>query len=280
MFLVNLLYTYNLNIPTWLICIGAIVFSVLVGSIGLMIFRKIFPNPLNKANNDCISLSLSTVGLFSSVLISLIVVNVWNFYNNVDRKVNIEARGVEDFYHLTQAMPEPIKSQLVADVAKYVDVVVNQEWPAMAANKEVGDKGRLILIHSKNLLLSFKTTDLVAANTQAALYSKVSDLFDARRDRLIATKDHVPSVIWLVMFLSAFLTVAVSYLYTAESFKMHLISTGFITATLSASLFLIVIFGHPFQGNMRIEPTNFIEFKNQNLVSTAEPEVSEKLAKP
>ena len=67
------------------------------------------------------------------------------------------------------------------------------------------------------------------------------------------------------MFLSAFLTVAVSYLYTAESFSMHLISTGFITATLSASLFLIVIFGHPFQGNMRIEPTEFIEFKDQNL---------------
>lgn len=278
MFLVNFLYTYNLNIPTWLICIGAIVFSVIVGSIGLMIFRKVFPNPLNKANNDCISLSLSTVGLFSSVLISLIVVNVWNFYNDVDRKVNIEARGVEDFYHLTQAMSEPLKSQLVADIAKYVDVVVNEEWPAMAANKEVGDKGRLILIHSKNLLLSFKTTDLVAANTQAALYSKVSDLFDARRDRLIATKDHVPSVIWLVMFLSAFLTVAVSYLYTAESFKMHLISTGFITATLSASLFLIVIFGHPFQGNMRIQPTNFIEFKNQNLISTAAPEASKKLS--
>jgi len=264
-FLVNLLYTYNVSIPTWLICLGGVAFSVLMGSLGLIVFRKLFPTSLNKANNDCISLSLSTVGLFSSVLISLIVINVWTFYVDVNQKVSVEARSLEDFYHLALAMPEPIKTKLVSNVGQYSDVVINEEWPAMAENKTVSNKGRLILLDTKNQLLSFKTSDLIAANTQQALYKKISDLFDARRDRLIATKDRVPAVIWLVMFLSAFLTIAVSYLYTAESFSMHLISTGFITATLSASLFLIVIFGHPFQGNMRIEPTELIEFRDQNL---------------
>jgi hypothetical protein len=265
MFLINFLYTYNLGIPTWLFCILAVALSVFMGSLGLVLFRKLFPTSLNKANNDCISLSLSTVGLFSSVLISLIVINVWSFYNDVNQKVNVEARNVEDFYHLTQAMPEPIKSKLITNIGQYIDVVVNEEWPAMKTNQQVSNKGRLILLDTKNILLSYKTTDLIMANTEQALYSKVSDLFDARRDRLIATKDRVPDVIWLVMFLSAFLTIVVSYLYTAESFSMHLISTGFITATLSASLFLIVIFGHPFQGNMRIEPTGLIEFRDQNL---------------
>lgn len=265
MFLINFLYAYNLDIPTWLFCLLAVALSVLMGSLGLVLFRKLFPTSLNKANNDCISLSLSTVGLFSSVLISLIVINVWSFYNDVNQKVNVEARNVEDFYHLTQAMPEPIKSKLVTNIEQYVDVVVNEEWPKMTANQEVSNKGRLILLDIKNLLLSYNTSDLVLINTRQALYSKVSDLFDARRDRLIATKDRVPTVIWMVMFLSAFLTITVSYLYTAESFSMHLISTGFITATLSASLFLIVIFGHPFQGNMRIKPTELIEFRDQNL---------------
>ena len=264
MFFINFIYTNNLDTPTWLIFIVAVTLSVLIGSIGLVIFRKLFPTSLNKANNDCISLSLSTVGLFSSVLISLIVINVWSFYIDINQKVNLEARSIEDIYHLTQAMPEPIKSKLISNVNKYVDVVIDEEWPAMAATKPVGEKGRLILIDTKNLLLSFKTTDLMIANAEQALYTKISDLFDARRDRIIATKDRVSSVIWLVMFFSAFLTVVVSYLYTAESFKMHLVSTGFITATLSASLFLIVIFGHPFQGSMRIEPTSFIEFRNQN----------------
>lgn len=265
MFFINYLYSYNLNIPTWLLCILAVALSVLIASLGLVIFRKLFPNSLNKANNDCISLSIGTVGLFSSVLISLIVINVWSFYNDVDKKVNIETRIVEDFYHLTEAMPEPIKSKLVSNISQYIDVVINEEWPALKASQEVSNKGRLILLETKNILLSYKTSDLILANTGQALYSKVSDLFDARRDRLIATKDRVPDVIWLVMFLSAFLTVAVCYLYTAESFSMHLISTGFITATLSASLFLIVIFGHPFQGNMGIKPTGFIEFRDQNL---------------
>lgn len=245
--------------------IGVIVISVIIVSFGLVIFSRLFPTSLNKANNDCISLSLSTVGLFSSVLISLIVINVWTFYNDARQKVNIEAHSIEDFYHLAQTMPEPIKSRLIFNVGQYTDVVINEEWPAMASGVSVSDKGRLILIDSKNLLLAFNTTDLITANIKQALYIELSQLFDARRDRLIATQDRIPNVIWLVMFLSAFLTIAVSYLYTAETFSMHLISTGFITATLSASLFLIVIFSHPFQGNSRIGPTEFIEFRDQNL---------------
>jgi len=72
------------------------------------------------------------------------------------------------------------------------------------------------------------------------------------------------------MFLSAFLTIAVCDLYTAKSFVMHMISTGFITASLAATQFLIVIFGHPFQGKMRIEPDTFINFQEQNLLKRTE----------
>ena len=265
MYLVNLFYINHANTPAWLICLIAVLFSITGSLIGLVIFRKIFPDPLDKANNDFIILSLSTVGLFSSVLISLIVVNTWNFYISVEQIVNKEAHAVEDFYRAAQGMPEPTKSLLLKDVKEYIDVTTKKEWPEMNAGKSVGDDGRLILLNSYSNLLKFKTRDPIISNAHSKAIDQLSKLFDARRDRILSTNAHVPKVIWFVMFFTAFLTVAVSYLYTAESFTMHLISTGFITASLAATLVLIVIFAHPYQGSMRIEPNTFINFEQQNL---------------
>lgn len=265
MFIVNLLYANNISAPAWLICLLAVCVSIAFALLGLVIFRKLFTKLLSKASNDFISLSLSTVGLFSSVLISLIAINAWNFYTNVEQIVNTEGHAVEDFYRSVQGIPEPTQSILMGDIKEYIEVVTTEEWPDMNAGKVVSDKGRLILLRSNNTLLKFKSTDPVIVNIQSKAMDELSNLFDARRDRILSTKTHVPLVIWLVMFLSAFLTVAVSYLYTAESVAMHMISTGFITASLAATLFLVVIFGHPFQGNMRIEPVTFTSFQEQNL---------------
>lgn len=265
MYFINLIYVNHADTPAWIICLLAVCFAITVALLGLVVFRKIGPDPLDKANNDFISLSLSTVGLFSSVLISLIVVNTWNFYTEVDQIVSQEAHVVEDFYRVAQGMPEPTKSLLVNNVKEYIDVVTNKEWPEMNAGKSVNDEGRLILLNSFNHLLKFKTQDPIIANIHSKALDQVSKLFDARRDRILSTKTHVPIVIWLVMFLSAVLTIFVCYLYTAESFAMHLISTGFITASLTATLFLIVIFAHPYQGSMRIKPETFINFQQQNL---------------
>ena len=264
MYFVNLLYVNHLNTPAWIVCLIAMSFSIAVALLGLLIFRKLLLDSLNKANNDFISLSLSTVGLFSSVLISLIVVNTWNFYTGVEQIVNQEAHAVEDFYRSAQGMPEPTKSLLMNDVKKYMEVVIKEEWPKMNSNQPIGDKGRLILLDSYDTLLKFKTHDPIVSRIHSKAIDQLSTLFDARRDRILSTKEHIPMVIWLVMFLSGFLTVGVSYLYTAETFTMHMISTGFITASLSATLFLIVIFAHPYQGSMRIEPDTFINFQQQN----------------
>jgi Protein of unknown function (DUF4239) len=265
MILINWFYVNYMNTPAWIVCLLAVGSSIVAALLGLLVFRKLFPNVLNKANNDFISLSLSTVGLFSSVLISLIVVNTWNFYTGVEQIVSKEGHAVEDFYRAAQGMPEPTKSILIKDIKSYIEVVTKEEWPQMNANNVVDDKGRRILLNSYNLLLQFKTHDPIITNIHSKLLSQLSNLFDARRDRILSTKTHVPGVIWLVMFLSACLTIFVSYLYMAETFAMHVVATGFITASLASTLFLIVIFAHPYQGSMRIEPETFINFQEQNL---------------
>lgn len=265
MILINWAYVHYMNTPAWLLCLVAVSFTITVALVGLLAFRKLFPSVLNKANNDFISLSLSTVGLFSSVLISLIVVNTWNFYTQVEQIVSTESHAVEDFYRAAQGMPEPTKSILIKDIKTYIDVAIKEEWPQMNTNNIVGDKGRESLLNSYNHLLQFKTNDPIITNIHSKLLSHLSNLFDARRDRILSTKSHVPGVIWLVMFLSACLTIVVSYFYTAETFSIHMIATGFITASLTSTLFLIVIFAHPYQGSMRIEPETFISFQEQNL---------------
>ena len=265
MYLINLIYIYNVNTPTWIIFLAAICFAIGLALAGLFVFKKISPYSPNKANNDCISISLSTVGMFSSVLISLIVINTWDSYNNAQKIVDAEGRAVENFYRAAQGMPEPTQSILINDVKQYIDVVTKVEWPAMNLNEAINDDGWQILVHSYHVLLKLKTNDLVTANIQLKLIDQISDVFDARRDRILLTKKHIPAVIWLVICMSTVFTIVLSYLYAADNLALHMVLTGFVTASLAAALFLIVIFGHPFLGEMRIEPGTLINFQRQNL---------------
>lgn len=265
MYLINLIYTNHVNTPTWIIFLVASCFAIVLALVGLYVFKKIFPYSPNQKNNDCVSLSLSTVGMFTSVLISLIVINTWNSYNDAQKIVDAEGRAVENFYRAAQGMPEPTQSILINDVKQYIDVVTKVEWPAMNLNEAISDKGWQILVHSNHVLLKLKTNDLVTANIQLKLMDQLSDVFDARRDRILLTKTHIPAVIWLVICMSIIFTIVLSYLYVTENLAMHMVLTGFVTASLAAALFLIVIFGHPFLGDMRIEPETLMNFQKQNL---------------
>ena len=44
MFLINFLFIYNFEAPSWLIYSIAVVFATLMSILGLVAFRKLFPN--------------------------------------------------------------------------------------------------------------------------------------------------------------------------------------------------------------------------------------------
>ena len=249
-----------LNFPTWLFALLGIVLIALISCLGLLIFKRLVPTTKEK-DNSFISYPLATISLFCSILISLIAISSWQSYTAAEQKVDRDARLVEGVYRMSQGLPEPLKHALEANMIEYIQIVLLDEWPAMLKNQAYGSRGTDILTRSNNTLHQFHDTNPVALIYYKNVLEKLNLLFDARRDRVLAEKVNFPIVIWLVVSIAAFLNIFICYFFTLESAQLHLIVTSLIAATIASILVLIIIFIHPFQGDIAIQPDAFIDFK-------------------
>ena len=248
-----------LNFPTWLFALLGIGLIALFSSLGLLIFKRLVPITKEK-DNSFISYPLATISLFCSILISLIAISSWQSYIAAEQKVDQEARLVEGVYRMSQGLPEPIKHALQANMIEYIQIVLIEEWPAMLKNQAYSTRGTEVLTRSNNILHQFNDTNPVALAYFKNVLEKLNLLLDARRDRVLAEKVNFPIVIWLVVSIAAFLNIFICYFFILESAQLHIIVTSLIAATIGSILVLIIIFNHPFQGDIAIQPDAFLDF--------------------
>ena len=79
-------------------------------------------------------------------------------------------------------------------------------------------------------------------------------LGDARRERLLAAGEGLPTILWVVLIGGGVITIAFTYLFGLESTAVHTLMVAALAIVLSLSLFSIAALDHPFRGDVRIHP--------------------------
>jgi hypothetical protein len=79
-------------------------------------------------------------------------------------------------------------------------------------------------------------------------------LGDARRERLLAASEGLPTILWVVLIGGGVITIAFTYLFGLESTVVHTLMVAALALVLSLSLFSIAALDHPFRGDVRIHP--------------------------
>ena len=75
---------------------------------------------------------------------------------------------------------------------------------------------------------------------EAEILHTANQLYEARRDRLVAAASGIPNVMWAVTLLGGALTVGFSFLFGVPNFRIHLIMTEMLSASLALVIVLIV----------------------------------------
>jgi hypothetical protein len=83
---------------------------------------------------------------------------------------------------------------------------------------------------------------------------QLHDLGDARRERLLAAGEGLPTILWGVLIGGGVITIAFTYLFGLESTVVHTLMVAALGVVLSLSLFSIAALDHPFRGDVRIHP--------------------------
>ncbi|MGH6847102.1 MAG: hypothetical protein ACREC0_06605, partial [Methylocella sp.] len=184
------------DLPTTL----AVIVSLLVGAglsaLGLLVVHPILPHGVRAVHNDVSGFMFATVGTTYAVLLAFVAVAVWQNFALIDSQVQTEANLVGDLYRDTVAFPEPSASRLRHFLFVYAEIVVEDEWPALAAGRADEAEGWQLMDKFHTELLQFQAKDESVGVLRADTIKTLNQLYDARRGSFHAATSELPPILW------------------------------------------------------------------------------------
>ena len=228
-----------------------------VSCAGLLVFHRLVHVSVRRAHNDLAGFTIAVIGVLYAVLLAFIAIATWESFSKASDIVESESDYAGGIYLDTQGLPQA-KGQPIRDaVARYVGVVINEEWPVQRAGK-TPDQGWKPLRELNTAIATLQPQNLGEAVIQAELLRAWNELYQTRSGRLSAVQGHVPSVVWWIVFFGAAITTGFTYLFGYQNFGMHLAMTGTLAATLALVVVLIIALDYPFRGEISVTPDPFI----------------------
>ena len=221
------------------------------------IWQRRSKSELLRKNNDVAGFLFSAVGVIYAVVLGFVVVVVWEKYDATVANVDNEIAAVSDLYRVVGGLPDPVRSQVRAELLSYTNGMIDSEWPQMAQRMIIPKDLDLLerLAHQVN---GFAPKDAGEADVQQSAMQQVERLFDARRLRLIQSAPSVPLVLWFALAAGALAMLSFAFLFGVENRGAQLVMTA-ILAGLVAILFIVILeFDSPFNGSVRISDDGWI----------------------
>jgi protein-S-isoprenylcysteine O-methyltransferase Ste14 len=225
---------------------------------GLCLVRYEVPATWLRESNDVVGNYLQTLGTIYAVLLAFVVFVVWQQFNETRDHVEREANEIIDLYRTVQGFPEEQRAYIQSKLSRYVDAVIDEEWPAMARCDDATiDRIGQFLDDMWDGLHCFEPASECEKTLYAEALARFNDLSDLRTGRLVSSRTRIPLAMQLLMYIGAILIVASMYLVAVEDFTIHAIITGAMAGAISHVLYLIWDLDNCFAGDWRVSPDPF-----------------------
>lgn len=248
--------TWIYAFPAWLFTIGAVIFTSTLAAGGLIFARRRFPRSKEITHNDVAGPVIGMLGTVLAVLLSFMVVTVWQEFDQAAATVQAEVSAICDLYHDASILPQPLKARVQSELATYVNVVVHEEWPLMQRGS-VSSQARSTAIRVLHLIADRTAKGESQIALQDDMVSLTHAFNDARRQRLFDNQQAIPINLWITIFFVSAITIASTYLFRVASITAHLIMTVALAIVITLILVLIAEFDLPFRGDIQVSPAAF-----------------------
>jgi hypothetical protein len=257
---VDFLYSH----PTWEV--GLVVIGIWTGLslAGLYLFHRLVDVNMRHKDTETVGLTYAIVAVVYAVLIAFIVVDVFETYAKGDEIATAEANKLSNLMLDSAGLPPQMAESVRADLDKYIDTVVQKEWPSQQAGKldeAVFEPGWMVLGHLSTQLAVFEPATMGQNVNKGEMLHVMNDLIKARRSRIVAAGEHLPTVVWQILLLAGAVAVGYTYLFGAHSFRIHMAITGLISATIALVFVLIIALDYPFRGEVSVGDEAFVSVK-------------------
>jgi hypothetical protein len=249
--------TWVYALPSWVVVIGIVGCLSACSAAGLLVFWRVAPDA-DVDHNDVAGPVISTIGVILAVMLSFMVVTVWQEYDQAAALVETEAGEIADLYHEAAVLPSQPRAAIRAGLQRYVSLLVNQEWPLMRSGG-TSDLARAAITNVAGVVEAYQPRTPAAQNAQADALMHAHQILDARRNRIFANQQSVPGLLWAVMWFMAIVTIGSVYFFRVQSRVAHLLMTVALAAVVGAIFVMIAELDLPFRGDLQIRPDAYTQ---------------------
>jgi hypothetical protein len=249
---------YMLQIPPWLFFVAIVFTGIVIGVTLTFLFHKVFIVKILHSHNEVTTPLFLVIGSFYALLLSFIMLVVWEQSNETHSTVSKEGSSAMGLYRDIKFYPDKLVSdELMKVYLNFVYDVVDDEFPAM-------DKMKLSPKTSDAFNRVFYAIEHLNPETPfqiqlvSEMFRNLNELATYRGLRITAMESEIAPALWLPMILGAFITLFCSILLDIGRRRIHYILNALLGAIIGAFLFIIILMDHPFTGSLGIEPKTYM----------------------
>jgi hypothetical protein len=231
---------------------------------GLVVVQHLVPATIRMGYNDVAGFIYAVLGVIYAVLLALVVIATWEEFGRARVTVEAEANALAEIFWLAHQLPEPEGRELQELSRSYAEEVVDEEWPLMEQGQaplmehtEEVTHGWVLIDDIREHLQEVEPGSAAGEQLYAEGLDQVQRLADARRTRLVAAEEGLPTVLWVVLIVGGIVVVGFAYLFGMENAGAHALMVVALAGVIALVLFTIAAMDHPFSGGARVGPEAF-----------------------
>jgi hypothetical protein len=234
------------------VCLG----SAILAMAGFTLTRKLLKGVDVSEHQTFLDAMFNIVGTLVSLILGLLVASALDQYQNLERAVDNEAAAVSEVYRFSRGLQEPARGQIQGLCERYCQLVISDEWPALAEGKVSPAVFETFCLLNDEVVLIHPTHD-GESNLQASMLESLDTVGAGRRERLLTLNNTREHLLGPILLIGAVIVLAFTFFYVKNNSIFHSIVITFVAIALGGNLALIYVLSKPFEGEWKIQPRAF-----------------------
>jgi hypothetical protein len=232
--------------PAWLALLALCVTFVGIGTVLTLIGRRLTSHLSLPNNPTALGPVQSAIGTMTAIIMGLVIVSLWGDFRTAKGTVYAEAVEIRSLVREASLLPPASRDGLMLHLHRYVDAVVKDEWPAMAAAGFANSAGRELTV--------LGSAALAAPRDNVDVRPRIAKIAELRALRLGQTTSGIVPVLWFALLTIPIMLLASFALGNDAAPAFHYMQVGLVGVALSLALFTALEIDLPYQGMASIPP--------------------------
>ena len=247
----------SLSLDKFAVGFSAILLTVAVAIAGHILTRKILGKESLKMLHEVAGYYITVVGALYAVVLGFVVLDAMSKFQHATETVKDEAKSILAVYVLADQFTGKNKDNIKRLSKEYVDEIINHEMQLMGKGQK-SNKAKYIVF---DLMQAVKSLEPISENQQGTfpiILQESISIWENRRERTDQSEYGIPSIEWIALLTGAVITIIFTYFFTTNVYKTQLVMTGLITFIICINLYLVLVFGEPFGGDLKVSDDSYV----------------------